>query len=119
MSFVENPMFWPTLAKAVGNALSEKAQDIATAAQRNTAHPSIRRTIYADKARIDSQGPYAEVKMRRGLGPIYEKGAPNRRLKGRGKYPAGTSRGSITAEHFLQRALDSEVSKGLDLSRYL
>lgn len=114
--FVENPGFWPALDKGLMLALGEAAQDIAADGDRAAGRHG---GVEARPPSIDSQGPYAVVKIKKGLGTIFNPGAPNRRLKGGGKYPAGTFRGTIQAEHFFDEAVERGIQKGLDLSRYL
>lgn len=115
-SFVENPGFWPELERGLMLALGNKAQDIADDATRGFGRYG---KAEARPGSIDSQGPLAVVKIAKGLGTIYNPGAPNRRLKGGGKYPAGTYRGTIQATHAFDEAVERGIQTGLDLSRYL
>lgn len=115
-NFVPNPTFDAELHRGLFLALGHKAQEIADDGTRAAGRYG---KVEARPGTIDSRGPYAIVKIAKGLGTIYNPGARDRRLKGRGKYPAGTYRGSIDALHFFDEAIERGVRSGLDLSRYL
>lgn len=120
MTFVPNPQFMPHVERAVMFALNDAGKDIEAKAKNNTRHASIARTIWASPPSRDGQGPVVTVRYKKGLGPIFEGGTVQRRLKGKGKYRAGTNRGAIQPpERALGRAADSVISRGLDLHRYL
>lgn len=112
MDFIANPMFWPEMERLIGNALEDKVADIRDVAKGNTRHSSVARRITARPVKRDAQGSFAAITTGGGLGNIFEKGTQSRSTS------SGANRGSITAERFIERAVESEVSKGLDLSRY-
>lgn len=111
--FEENPMFWPELDRALGNSLEEMTADIRDTAKSNTSSRGYARDITAKPIKHDASGPYGEVTTGGGIGNVLEGGTKNRRTK------RGANRGSTDAERAIERARDSEVPKGLDLSRYL
>lgn len=111
--FVPNASFDSEFDRALGRAIDDKTADIRDAAKRNTNHPSVARRITARPVKRDSRGPYGEVTTGGGLGNIFEGGTSQRETK------SGANRGSIAAERAIAKAVDSEVPKGLDLSRYL
>lgn len=111
--FVPNPTFDTQLALGIGRGIEDMTADIAATAKRNTKSSGYRRGIKARPVRRDLRGPYGEVTTGGGIGNVLEGGTRNRRTK------SGANRGSTDAERAIERAVESEVPKGLDLSRYL
>lgn len=111
--FEPNPMFDTQLTTAIARGIEDKTADIRDTAKRNTNSSGYRRGIKAKPVRRDVRGPYGEVTTGGGIGNVLEGGARNRRTK------SGANRGSTTGERAIERAVESEVPKGLDLNRYL
>lgn len=122
MSFTPNPMFLPEVEKAVIKALDDLGDDIKrdAASEIRAFSSSAARAVRKERAKRGFGGPSVTVAIGKGLGTIFEfSKQQNRRLKGRGKYPAGTTRGVMPRHEFFNKTVERHIAKGLPLGRYL
>lgn len=117
--FQWDPNFFPKLDQALLQGMDDAGREARDQARRNSTHASIQGTIYYDAPRRIGKQIRVNLRYRKGLGPIFEKGTVGRYTKGRGRYRAGAYRGIIDAELPITRAVVDRAREGLDLTRYI